>query len=368
VLTPGRLILADPLNETPPIVLAVCNAVAVVALPLRAAVTVPALKLPDASLATIALAVLVFVAVVAELDTFPAVAIVASFVSAIAAEALTSASTIDPAVIPAEIVMFAPPLNDVAVPVTSPLIAIVLAVCKVVAVVAFPERAAVTVPAVKLPLASLATIALAVFVFVAVVAEFETLSAVDIVASLLSGMLACSLADDTDNAPRALESTAPAAIDVDNATLPDPLNEVAGAVIEPVREKSLFVVSVAALPVVFWLPAVLTPGKLILADPLKLTPPMVLAVVNVAALPVVFWLPAVLTPGKLILADPLNDTPPIVLAVCRVVAVDALPSTVVTAIAPPPLIILDNERALDDILVPYDPAPYKVFSAVPAEL
>jgi hypothetical protein len=52
----------------------------------------------------------------------------------------------------------------------------------------------------------------------------------------------------------------------------------------------LAVVSVAALPVVFWLPVVLTPGKLMLAEPLKLTPPMVLAVVSVAALPVVFWL------------------------------------------------------------------------------
>jgi hypothetical protein len=40
--------------------------VAVVALPLRAAVIVPALKLPEASRATIALAVLAFVAVVAE--------------------------------------------------------------------------------------------------------------------------------------------------------------------------------------------------------------------------------------------------------------------------------------------------------------
>ena len=34
----------------------------------------------------------------------------------------------------------------------------------------------------------------------------------------------------------------------------------------------------------------LTPGKLILAEPLKLTPPIVLAVVKVAAEPVVFWL------------------------------------------------------------------------------
>ena len=54
---------------------------------------------------------------------------------------------------------------------------------------------------------------------------------------------------------------------------------------------------------------------------MKLTPPIVLAVVRVAALPDVFWLPAELTPGKLIFAVPLKDTPPIVLAVARAVAV-----------------------------------------------
>ena len=64
------------------------------------------------------------------------------------------------------------------------------------------------------------------------------------------------------------------------------------------------------------------------AEPLNETPLMVRAVcrvVAVAALPVVFWLPAMLTPGKLMLAEPLKLTPPIVLAVCRVVAVAALP-------------------------------------------
>ena len=56
------VIFAEPLNETPLIVLAVCRVVAVaalpvvelevVALPLRAAVIVPAEKLPEASRAT----------------------------------------------------------------------------------------------------------------------------------------------------------------------------------------------------------------------------------------------------------------------------------------------------------------------------
>ena len=45
----------------------------------------------------------------------------------------------------------------------------------------------------------------------------------------------------------------------------------------------------------------------------------------VAALPVVSWLPEAFTPGKLILALPSKLTPPIVLALANVVAVVALP-------------------------------------------
>jgi hypothetical protein len=102
--------------------------VALEALPLNVAVIVPALKFPLASRATIALAVFAFVAVVAEFDTLPAVAIVANFVSTIPAAELISALTIESAVIAADIAMLALPLNEVAVPVTSPLIAIVLEV------------------------------------------------------------------------------------------------------------------------------------------------------------------------------------------------------------------------------------------------
>ena len=87
---------------------------------------------------------------------------------------------------------------------------------------------------------------------------------------------------------------------------------------------SLFVmdaifVDVAAFPEVSWLPAVLTPGKSILALPLKLTPPMFLAVasiVAVAAFPEVSWLPDVLTPGKSMLALPLKLTPPMFSCCC----------------------------------------------------
>ena len=69
---------ALPLKPTPLMFLDVCKGLAAVALPLSAAVTVPAEKVPLASLATMALAVLALVAVVAELDTFPDVDIVAS--------------------------------------------------------------------------------------------------------------------------------------------------------------------------------------------------------------------------------------------------------------------------------------------------
>ena len=68
--------------------------VALVALPDNVAVIVPALKFPDASLNTMVFAVFALVAVVAELDTFPAVLIVASLESTIPAAGSTSALTI----------------------------------------------------------------------------------------------------------------------------------------------------------------------------------------------------------------------------------------------------------------------------------
>src|SRR5207247_2342764 len=65
------------------------------AAPAKLAIMVPAVKLPDASRATIAFAVLRLVAVVAELATLPAVLIVANLVSTIAAAGSTSALTIN---------------------------------------------------------------------------------------------------------------------------------------------------------------------------------------------------------------------------------------------------------------------------------
>jgi hypothetical protein len=134
----------------------------------------PAAKLPEASRATMALAVLALSAVVAELLTLPAVEMVASLVSTMAADALMSALTIAPVAI------------DVALPteVMSPVrLALVVTV---VAVLALPFNVAVIVPAEKLPDPSRATMADKVFKFVAVVAELLTLPAVLIVASLVS--------------------------------------------------------------------------------------------------------------------------------------------------------------------------------------
>ena len=69
---PEKLVAVTPVNPAP--------------LPEKlVAVIVPALKFPDPSLNTIVFAVLEAVAVVAELDTFPAVAIVANLVSSISA-------------------------------------------------------------------------------------------------------------------------------------------------------------------------------------------------------------------------------------------------------------------------------------------
>ena len=96
------MIAAEPSKLTPDIALAVASLVAVEALPVSVAVIVPAEKWPEPSLATIVDPAFAFVAVVAELLTFPTVAIVASFVSAIAALAFTSSLTIAPEVIAAD--------------------------------------------------------------------------------------------------------------------------------------------------------------------------------------------------------------------------------------------------------------------------
>ena len=65
-----------------------------VTFPIKFAVIVPAAKFPNASRKAILPATFALVAVVAELATLPAVAMVPNFVSAIAAVGLTSAFTI----------------------------------------------------------------------------------------------------------------------------------------------------------------------------------------------------------------------------------------------------------------------------------
>ena len=100
-----------PSNATPLMFFVAANLVAVAALPVRFPVTlpvrfaviVPAVKFPLASRATIADAVFASVAVVAELLTFPEVAIVANLVSTIAAVEEISAFTIVPSAILADV-------------------------------------------------------------------------------------------------------------------------------------------------------------------------------------------------------------------------------------------------------------------------
>jgi hypothetical protein len=135
------------------VALAVVAVVAVVALPDKEAVIVPAEKLPEPSRATTLETVLVEVASTAKvLAVEPSnVPPLVKYVPAVSA-----------AVVLAVIVMFAEPLK------LTPLM--LRAVCRVVAVVALPLKAAVTVPALKLPEASRATIAFAVLAEVAVVA------------------------------------------------------------------------------------------------------------------------------------------------------------------------------------------------------
>ena len=82
------------------------------------------------------------------------------------------------------------------------------------------------------------------FAFVAVVALFDTLPAVEMVANLVSAIAALAL--------MSAFTIAPAAMAVVSATFPLPLNDTAVAVTSPVSEKSLAfcsVVAVDALPV-----------------------------------------------------------------------------------------------------------------------
>ena len=151
----------------PLIVRGVKSLVAELAFPLKLAVIVPAEKLPFVSRETMELIVLVEAAVVAEFDTFPNVAIVASLVSTIAAAELMSALTIEPAAIAVGMMIFAEPSKDCAVPVTSPETFTVRGVASFVALLAFPvtdpvtspvtlpEKVPVIVPAEKFPDASL---------------------------------------------------------------------------------------------------------------------------------------------------------------------------------------------------------------------
>ena len=148
---------------------------ALVAVPDSDAVMVPALKLPLASRATIVLALFRLVAVVALLETLPAVLMVASLVSAMAAALFTIALVITSLATVVLRLTLPVPSMFWAVAVTFPVNPMVRVVAHCVAVEAFPSSVAVMLLAVKFPLASRATMALAVLALVAVVALFGML-------------------------------------------------------------------------------------------------------------------------------------------------------------------------------------------------
>ena len=114
----------EPSNATPLMFFVAANLVAVAAFPVtfpvRFAVIVPALKLPLASRATIADAVLSAVAVVAELLTFPLVAMVANLESEMDAEDEISSFAMVPSAIFALVMTPVAIDGDSAVPVKSP--------------------------------------------------------------------------------------------------------------------------------------------------------------------------------------------------------------------------------------------------------
>jgi len=201
------------------------------------------------------------VAVVAELATLPAVLIVANLVSTIAADGLTSASTIreldklpdeslctTPAEVNASIEIVPPEdilrrsialvLNKRS-PVLADKPAVVLPVntrdgnaevpagsCNVPVMVspalstlfdALPDKLAIIVPAEKLPEASRATIVFGVLRLVAVVAELATLPAVVMVANLVStiaaaGSTSAFTINEVDKLPDASLCTTPAVV------------------------------------------------------------------------------------------------------------------------------------------------------------
>ncbi len=160
-----------------------------VAFPESAAVTTPAVKLPEASRETIEPAVLVLVAVVALLETFPAVAMVASLVSGSPViEVVNEIAELPSKLTPTAVTS---PLREIALGVTSRVAVSEFPITGPVCVPAeLPVRFPVIVPAEKLPEASRETMLLALLELDAVVAEFETFPAVEIVAYLVTAMAA----------------------------------------------------------------------------------------------------------------------------------------------------------------------------------
>ena len=100
-----------------------------------------------------------------------------------------------------------------------------------------------------------------------------------------------------------------------------PVNAPANPVAVKTPDEELKVKLVPVLGAIFPESEVENTGKQVVSDDSSAT----VIVVAIAAVPEVFWLPAVLTPGRFMFPVPSNDTPPIFLAVSRAVAVAAFP-------------------------------------------
>ena len=104
------------------------------------------------------------------------------------------------------------------------------------------------------------------------------------------------------------------------------------------------------------------------AKPLKSTPPIFRVVVSLAAEPVVFWLPTAFTPGRTIAAEPSKSTPPIARAVVNVAADPdhappvsvAVPSEKLVPETAPEKVPVVPETAPEKVPVVPETAPVKV--------
>jgi len=143
----------------------------------------------------------------------------------------------------------------------------------------------------------------------------------------------------TGSVPLVILAASKSASVVTNVASPDPSNVLVVPVTPPVTVIVLPVahcVAVAAFPEVSCVPAVSTPGRVIAADPLKFTPPIVLGVVRVAADPVVLWFRVGIRAA--------SSVPVVMLVAFRAVSPEPFPKNVPAVTFPVATRLLDTVR------------------------